>query len=232
MSLRIYLLVITAFTSFCVACSSAGKNNAESEGAKEIILDDGYKTNDQNEVIIDDKDFQGKYTPVKTSAASRQEKTEMTDDGSQITTMYDGFGNKTETRNFGSHNRLQLVVIRTAADGRRQVLVYGRNGEVKDLPANLFDRALSASADEIADSTGIYQSFKETYKPVITQNQPTVKPFPNYNPPIQNQPVETPDLRENQTSESIEESSTNKSEENSKQIAEKNPPDKKPDEEK
>ena len=226
MSNRIYLLTTIALISFCVGCSSIGKNEAEAENVKEIVLDDNYKTNDKNEIIIDDKDFEGKDIPVFTENKAKQEPTKIADDGSQITTMYDGFGNKTETRFFKYHNRLDCIIVRTGVNGEKRFFVYSRSGDVKDLPANLAASVFTASADEIADGSGIYQTFKEVYKPTLTQNQPP-KPMPTFTPPIQIQPAATPKPEENQNTEPIpavvEKNQTDVSEENLKGNNEKTP---------
>src|SRR5262245_21246730 len=42
----------------------------------------------------------------------------------EIKTTYDAFGNKTEIRLFLNHPRLKQIMLRTLADGQRQVYLY------------------------------------------------------------------------------------------------------------
>ena len=113
---------------------------------------------------------------VKNSLASGnnnlQEQTQILDDNSKIQTMYDGFGNKTETRCFINHPRLTCLVLSTAAKGERQVLVYGQNGDIKKLPENMIDQATTASGDEIANSAGIYAARPQETQPISAQITP------------------------------------------------------------
>jgi hypothetical protein len=97
-------------------------------------------------------------------------------DNSQITVMLDKFGNKAESREFRAHSRIICVVLETGSDGKRQVKVYGQNGDVKTLPASMFDRAMTANGDEIANAAGIYSGRPMRFtssSTTLAENQPT-----------------------------------------------------------
>jgi len=88
------------------------------------------------------------------------------DDGSQIRTSYDAYGNKTEVRMFFNDPKLKQIMMRTSADGQKQVYVYGQNGEVETLPGAMVERVLTGSANEIANSAGITKTRQEKVKMV------------------------------------------------------------------
>lgn len=119
-------------------------------------------------------------------------------DKSEITVMFDGFGNKLEKRYFKGHPRLHSVLIRTAVDGRREILVYGQNGEKNSVDGELGKRLLSASADEIANAAKIYESRPVIRNRAITVQNEQTKPQPPVStsaalpqPPEPTQPSET-----------------------------------------
>ncbi len=97
-------------------------------------------------------------------------------------------GNKTEMRFFSNHPRLSSVLVRTSADEKRETFVYGQDGKVKSLPENMVVTAMSASADEIADSAGISNAIAQTSSSFV-QNSKPLQPLPGYKFPVQNQPV-------------------------------------------
>lgn len=105
-----------------------------------------------NEVSLDDAAINNSVTAQPASQTAPQKMS----DNSEVTVMYDGFGNKLEKRYFKGHPRLSSVLIRTGADGRREILVYGQNGEKTTVESDLADRLLTASADEIATTAKIY----------------------------------------------------------------------------
>jgi len=187
MNKKVYFLAIVLLSSL-VSCSTFNR----SDKSEEVIFDDGYKTAANGEVVIDDTTFNNKENPIAHSRKSSQEMTQITKDGLQINVMYDSYGNKTETRTFNAHPLLKFILLRTAVDGSRQVFVYGQNGEVKSLPENMLDKVLTASSNELANSAGIFEGFKQ--QPSFAQNtQPsvtTLKPLPSSQFPIQNQRVE------------------------------------------
>ncbi len=136
-------------------------------------------------------------------------------DGSKITTVFDRYGNKSETRYFNSHPRLRFVMLKTTSEGFREVFVYGQNGAVRQLPENMLDKVTTASADEIANSAGI---------PVIIERRPAPPPDfvlnntqPSSVPPIQMRPLnplppQTQTTEPVATAENTEEAKTAKDE--------------------
>ena len=180
--LAIFLLALM------VSCSSVKRASAQ----KEVVFDDGYKSSIANEVVIDDRTFQGKENTSAVLGKSSPETSRTLKDGSQINVMSDNFGNKTETRTF-NNTLLKFVLLRTSADGNRQVFVYGQNGEVKSLPENMLNKVLTASSNELASSAGIYENFKQA--PSLARNAQMLnttplRPLPSSQFPIQNQQVE------------------------------------------
>lgn len=173
--------------------SCSNSDNAESSSAQsdEVVFDDGYKTTVEGEIVIDDESFEGKEKAIETDGKSSQEITRIAQDGSKLEVMYDGFGNKTETRYFYNNQLLRQILLRTRADGSRQVFVYGQNGTVESLPDNMLDKVLTAPASELANAAGIFEGLKE---PAFTQSSQTLsvtalKPLPSSQFPIRNQQV-------------------------------------------
>jgi len=170
------------------SCSKTGKSQSS-----EVVFDDAGKTAAKDEIVIDDKSFDGNRETLPTLKAGSQETTKTAADHSKINTMYDEFGNKTETRYFNNHLRLQFLLLRTSADGQKQIFVYGQNGEVKNLPEDMLDRALTAPADELANSAGIFQTYRPSppaAQSIQTRSDVSLRPLPSYNFPVQNRQVE------------------------------------------
>ncbi len=190
---KLLIWTVLIFTFFCFSCSSASDNKVDSANAEEVIIDDRHRADSSNEIFIEDNDFEiGGGVAVATNAGG-QNPAQIAPDGSRITTMYDGYGNKVETRYFDYHPRLKQILVRTFADGKKQAYVYGQNGEVKGLPDNLSNKFLTSSADEIANAVGISNTITQTStfvqnaKPL---NATPLQPMPSYKFPVQNQPVQ------------------------------------------
>ncbi|MGC2235491.1 MAG: hypothetical protein WA584_04990 [Pyrinomonadaceae bacterium] len=126
--------------------------------------------------VIDEKISADKQQILLTSDEAKQETTRLTEDGSEIKTTYDAYGNKTEVRIFHENPRLKQLLIRTSADGQRHVYVYGQNGEVESLPDKMLEKAMSAPANEIADVAGIFKTKQEKTLPT---------PMPSVQMPVQ-----------------------------------------------
>jgi hypothetical protein len=88
----------------------------------------------------------------------------------EVYELYDGYGNKTETRVFKDHSRLTSVMVATTAKGEQTVEVYGQNGERVQLSANMADKVLSGTGDEVADAAGIFQTKKQVQTPEFKLN--------------------------------------------------------------
>ena len=148
-TLILFFIAIVSLVGF--GCSSAQESAGE-----ELKLDDGYKVNESNEIMIDDSAFNDKNIPVSTLGERLPESTRTVADNSKVTSMNDGHGNVTETRMFPATARLKMIIVRTSTDGSRQVFVYGQDAQVKQLPPEWHDRALTASSDQIADELKMY----------------------------------------------------------------------------
>jgi hypothetical protein len=73
-------------------------------------------------------------------------------DNSEVMTMIDANGTKTETRVFRNNPRVSRVVVTTTKDGKRTTRVYSRSGEEKVVDS--VGDALEATGDKIADAAG------------------------------------------------------------------------------
>lgn len=194
-------LLITIISIFIAAsCSDGGKSGTANK--KEIFIKDDYRTTKNGELLIDDRDFQHAQKPIATSRVGSQDTPKPIADNSQISTMIDGFGNKTETRIFVNHPLLQRIVVRTFAGGRKKVFVYGNNGDVNGLPTNIINKAMTASANELANSAGISNKRDSQNEPFFltilqAKSEETLLPLPSYQFPVianiteQNQPEES-----------------------------------------
>ncbi|HSK73877.1 MAG TPA: hypothetical protein VK892_19420 [Pyrinomonadaceae bacterium] len=156
------------------------------------MFDDGLKTNEKGEIVIEDKDFEGIEEIVSNPIQNSDDTTKVANDGSQISIMYDSAGNKTETRYF-NNSRIKYLLLRTSVNGQKELFVFGHNGQTKTLPENMLDKVLTASADEIANAAGIYTTRQER-SPVFTQDQKpseSIKPLPSSEFIAQNRPAES-----------------------------------------
>lgn len=174
------LLLIIAIAIFALSCSYFSKGEVGQE-EEVVIIDDGYtKNNSKNEIIIDETDFEGKEIDESGSKETVNVPIRVMKDGSKVVTMFDTFGNKSETRLFDNHPRLRQIILQTSAEGEKTVLVYGQNGEVKDLPKEMVDRVLATPANAVADAAQITKIKTEQYRPETTQTQP--RNFEKLNP--------------------------------------------------
>lgn len=154
MNFKFYVFSLIILVSFSISCS---KN--ESKQLEEVVFDDGSKTSDKSEVVFDDNILFGNE-PVSMTKESSQETSQTLSDASKIIVMYDGYGNKTEIRTFNNDLRLRQVILRSFADGRKQVFVYGQNGKVSPLPAEMIDEVMITPSSAIASAAGIYEGKK------------------------------------------------------------------------
>ncbi len=153
MKLKLCILFIVALTA---SCSSL---KAEKQ---EVVIDDGYKTTGDGEVVLEDNDIKPITEAVDTTKKSSGDGEFLASDGSRIRVMTDSYGNKSEMRYFDNDSKLDMILVRTSVNGEKQVYVYGQNGEVKDLPLNMVDKALTSNASELATAAGIYNGKRES----------------------------------------------------------------------
>ena len=165
MNIKFYILIIIAFS---ISCSSAKTEPIDAQKA-EVVIEDGYKTTDAGDLLIEDKDLKHVQEAVVTTTESSEQNNIVAYDGSKISVMLDGYGNKSETRYFDNDPKLQMILLRTSVNGQRQIFVYGQNGEVKDLPPSMASGVLTSTADELAKAADISEGKKER---MISQSQP------------------------------------------------------------
>jgi hypothetical protein len=194
--------VFTFILLLSLAVTFPACTDVRSSELKEVSLED---ENNLGDVMITDEDVQSKQ--VSTSKGIKTEPARTLADKSEIITMFDGAGNKTETRYFKGHSRLQLVIVRTATDETKQIFVYGFGTEVMPMPEEFAATALSGSAEEIANAAGLKQTrpFKSSF--------PTISPTPtSAKMPKKNRPVEI--LPQVQTEETTNQQPTTEETEN------------------
>ncbi|HYP49374.1 MAG TPA: hypothetical protein VEQ34_00430, partial [Pyrinomonadaceae bacterium] len=116
----------------------------------------------------------------------------------EVYELFDGFGNKTETRVFKDHPRLTSVMVATTAQGEQTVEVYGQNGERKQLSADMVEKVLKGTGDEIADAAGIFQTKKQVQMPEfsLTAANAQAPPATNVAPETVSTVIEEPPIKE------------------------------------
>lgn len=190
-SALIFVIVLAAGGFALVSCAggSASKNSQN-----EVSISDNYRQTKDGAIIIDDRDLTAEPQIVAaTVEAPQNEVQRLTGDNSQISAMYDGFGNKVETRIFIDNPLLQRVVVSTFASGERKGVVYAQNGAINDLPEDLLDKSMSGSADELARSVGVFRPRDESDQPFFlrktlpetaTDSLITAYQYPGMTPPV------------------------------------------------
>lgn len=160
------------------ACSDSAKNAANQP--REINFDDRLK-------IVKNQET-GKYEAASFDEKNEkdfQNSTKTLPDNSTLSTMFDGAGNKTETRFFDNHPLIKNIILRTSVRGEKQIFVYAQNGDIKNLSENTIAKALTSSANELSAAAGIFEQRKNNKIFAIENNDPTaevgiLQPFPIY----------------------------------------------------
>lgn len=194
----IIILLLSAFASGAMS----GCTSVEGQNQEEVVIGSSENKKGGDEVVITNSDLKKKEEVVTTAQEAVRLAKRLLGDGSEVETLVDGFGNKTESRYFPGHPRLRLVVLRTSADGKQEVTAYGYGSEAKIL-YDLSDRALTASGDEIANAAKLFSTTSTSssfnyLKKRKTEPQPALQPLPGsqfqvpLTPVVQPvQPVET-----------------------------------------
>ena len=167
----ISLLFIACLALFFSACTSA-----ESKEQKEVVIDKSStgstKTDEVYITNADVKKVSEENEQVSTTMSGGSVNKNTLSDSSQVDTLTDAFGNKTQTRYFTGNPRIRMLVMRTSVKGVQEVTVYGNGGDTK-LVNGLADRALSASGDEIADAAGLVAAPSSGAAKNYMKRQPT-----------------------------------------------------------
>lgn len=202
MNLKLIKILLFAV---CAAAFSAC-SGVESKNAEEVVIESS-SSDSGNEVIITHSDLRDESKQIPTTQETTQPAKRILDDKSEVETLIDGFGNKTEIRYFSGHPRLRLIILRTSVDGKTEAAVYARGGETK-VVAELNDKVLTASADEItriAQLPAAPNYGKKMNYMKRGNKESSLKPLPSsafQNPAVQNnQPVETVQSEKNSNGE-------------------------------
>lgn len=189
-----YCLVLIIAVCIYASYANIQNFNASLAGEEFAAVVNDYVNKAQNRGLVNEKSPADREKNSLASGNSSQEQTKILDDNSKLNTMYDGSGNKTEARCFNNHPRLTCVVLSSAVNGKRQVLVYGQNGDIKELPEDMIDKVTTASGDEIANSAGVYAARQQTTQSAYAQTTPvptlpaTVRPTEGSQSSLQNSP--------------------------------------------
>jgi hypothetical protein len=190
----LFLFIISAFISVFYYNQGFGRFT------REIVITDadfekGKSKNDVNELVITDGDLVDYKEVIATSEESRVGEVRKLGDNSEVSTMFDGYGNKTLTRQFQDHSRIKKIVLRINATGAGRIFVYGQNGVVENLPEKMANNVLNSSADELANLANIYETREQRDRKILEKAQrkrDELKPKPSSENPINNENVEFP----------------------------------------
>jgi serine/threonine protein kinase len=109
-------------------------------------------------------------------------------DDSEIITMTDANGLKTETRTFKSHPRISKVVV-TTDNGKQTARIVLNNGGERELPQSTIPTALEASGDQLATAAGLIDDAGKSVQSTKVASRKAV-------PPVKASPQKTlPDLK-------------------------------------
>lgn len=169
----IMLILSVVFMFHLNGCSSSPKTDTK---RRQAIVADVYDKYDGKEVHFERQSVNSLEIiedPLRIEYNPEIQRPVVTKNDSEITTLYDGFGNVTETRVFSNDPLLRALVVTTLVNGDKNGFVYAQNGEIKNLPSDLIPQSLDLAGGEIARSVGIFEG-KETKEEefLLTQNLP------------------------------------------------------------
>jgi len=224
-----YKYYLIGLVTLCICISYVSFRKVETDVAKveDTAAINQLNNNSGNKTGINEESLADKEQNLSATGKSSQEPTKILSDNSKLNVMYDGIGNKTESRCFETHPRMVCVVLKSGVNGQRQAVVYGHNGDVRYLPEDKLETAMTASGDEIANLAGLTKSKHQTSQLAYTQpapvsNIPTpLRPAGDIQPSIQNIPVEPVRTDNAEKSEQIITNSENKSTLETKEISPK-----------
>jgi len=151
MNLKFFILILAFSSVFFSSCSRTAN-----QSSSEVVITN-KSSSSSNEVTISNADFKKDNKPVSTQKESQELPKRTLADKSEVETLVDGFGNKTETRYFVGNSRLRMLIARTSPDGSTEVTVYGNGGDTRVVPG-LGDIAMTATGDEIANAAKLTQT--------------------------------------------------------------------------
>jgi hypothetical protein len=169
------LLTLTVLSSLTIFSACARQDKAEATF-------DAYMANSNSQVLNADSlpNNSAQKTASNSAVAFPQPEKGKTltrngFDNSNIATMVDGFGNKVEARFFDNNPRVISVTLRTTVNGETTADIMGRNGKRLTLPPEMFERAMTATANELADKLGI---IAPPVAAPVQQSIPVQQPLP------------------------------------------------------
>jgi hypothetical protein len=175
-------LFLICATALFLAC---GRSDSAKSG--QIVLEEKTE-NAAGGVVLKDESEEPQSSEIAAPPVAVPNRTLA--DRSELQTTFDGYGNKTETRSFKGHPRLDLVAVTTAVDGTKRVMVYGYEGELKRMPDDFAEKALTASATEIANAAE-FKALKP-YQNAFVRATPTPAPSPLRQPSVVKKVEPTP----------------------------------------
>lgn len=155
MNFKIHLIILIALSAVLSSCTT---NQTSSDGRQEVFITDENSGKIGDEVVISDADLKGQSWQNSSGEKNSQEQVIIAEDKSKITTLVDSYGNKTETRCFVNHPRLDCVSVMTPTQGIKEVLVYPVGSAAKKIPEDAAEQALSAPPDDLANLAGVHQT--------------------------------------------------------------------------
>ena len=176
LKISLFIVVVPAIFTGCVDTKSLELDR------QEVVYHDGGSTTEDGRpvVVIDENSTKAAERKIKHSAFNRADpKVETNDDGSQTTTTFDGYGNKTDSRCFKNNASLKCVVVETSFDGKVEITAYGKNGEIKKIGDDKIKNILDAPANEIVSKA---EFSADSVKADISKLMPSKKSDANIAP--------------------------------------------------
>ena len=212
MTFKIRLLFLVLSLTLISACTIS---EASSESRQEVVIDDQSQQENPNEITITEDDVKRQVLQNLSTGTNPPEQTIIADDKSKITTTFDGYGNKTETRCFVNHPRLDCIVVKTPAQGKKQIIIYPFGNGAKYLDENSSDKALTASPDELANLAGVSETRDDIAKKPVSpyggkEDSTNLRPLPGSAFPVL--PKQMPQVPVEDTSAQTEEEAPSETE--------------------
>lgn len=178
----IFLILAVIFVTNLSGCSYYLNSKSATERRQDMIIAEMYNKYESKEIeferlSIEFTEWHEDPLVIEPENENEQGKVRMGNDNSEINTMYDSYGNKTETRIFSGHPLIRLIIIRTSPNGSKTAVVYSQSGEAKKLPEEILEKVLTVNPNEIARAAEIVETPKES---LIALQQNPQPPFPQH----------------------------------------------------
>lgn len=102
-------------------------------------------------------------------------------DGSSITTVEDGRGNRVESRFINGDRQVKGIIVNTSADGSKQVRVMLADGSSRMMNSEPIGNVIRATPSQIASALGVFGDLT-----VKTTPTPFPEPSPESTPSLSN----------------------------------------------